>query len=242
MAGLFQPLVDVVARRFPAALVYRGTTEKLIALTIDDVPVPATKGEDNTGGILDAIAQHNRRRDRTVTEPVRATFFVTASHLRDGSSIVQRIKQEGHEIGNHGYVDDNVVFEHPDLFKLQFEATHHSLMRHGAVSIRWYRPARAFYNRQMLETLKSNGYEKWMALASMIPLDASDGLLGHPILTRCTIALSTFPGAILLLHGGTKQRSLNTAKVLEKLLPKLDKAGYRVVTLSQLYDITAPYQ
>lgn len=242
MTALLQPLVNIVARRFPAALFHRGTTEKLIALTLDDVPVPACQGEDNTGIILDAIAQHNHRRDRAMAEPVRATFFVIASHLRSGSTIVQRIRQEGHEIGNHGYVDDNVVFEHPDLFKLQFEATHHTLLRHGSGPIRWYRPARALYNRQMLETIKANGYEKRMALASMIPFDASDGLMGHPLLTRGHIALYTFPGAILLLHGGTKQRSINSAKVLERLLPKLDKAGYRVVTLSQLYDITAPYQ
>jgi peptidoglycan-N-acetylglucosamine deacetylase len=242
MTQPFQLLVNCVARCFPGALFYRGTTEKLIALTIDDVPVPVAKGEDNTIAILEAIAQHNQRRDRTIADPVRATFFVTASHLRNGSTLVQRIRQEGHEIGNHGYVDDYVVFEHRDLFRLQFEMTHQTLLRHGASAIRWYRPARALYKRQMIETVKNNGYEKSMALASMIPLDASDGVMGSPWLTQCNIALSTFPGAILLLHGGTKQRSLNTVKVLEKLLPKLDKQGYRVVTLSQLYDTTAPYQ
>jgi peptidoglycan-N-acetylglucosamine deacetylase len=101
---IFQPIVSAIARKFPAALFYRGTAEKLIALTIDDVSVPASSGEDSTGDILDAIARYNAGRDRTVAEPLRATWFMIASHLRKGTTIVQRMGQEGHEIGNHGFV------------------------------------------------------------------------------------------------------------------------------------------
>jgi peptidoglycan-N-acetylglucosamine deacetylase len=239
MSGTLKPLVQLVARCFPGALFYRQTSEKLVALTIDDVPVPSWQGNDNTDLILDAIARHNARRDRAVLDPVQATFFVIASHLytdsRHQSPIVKRMLHDGHEVANHGYVDDTVACEHRALFQLQFEVTDQILRRCGSQPIRWYRPARAFYNCNMLKILNATqGYNPRMVLASMIPFDASDGWLGHPDLTLRNMSLSTFPGAILLLHGGTPQRSRNSAKVLEKLLPTLDQAGYRVVSLSQL--------
>jgi peptidoglycan-N-acetylglucosamine deacetylase len=44
-------------------------------------------------------------------ESVKATFFVTGAQSSKYPSIVQRIANEGHEIGNH-------TFSHPDLTKL----------------------------------------------------------------------------------------------------------------------------
>ena len=59
-----------------------------IALTFDDGPDP-----DQTPRLLDLLQKHN----------VRATFFVIGEKVERHRSLVERMAQEGHEIGNHSY-------------------------------------------------------------------------------------------------------------------------------------------
>jgi peptidoglycan/xylan/chitin deacetylase (PgdA/CDA1 family) len=91
----------------------------------------------------------------------------------------------------------------------------------------------------------SPGYESLMALASMIPFDTYR-TLDDPVLTTWYLSRFIFPGAIFVMHGGSEDRCRQTARALPDLLRILDDQGYRVVTLSELYDRviaeTAPEQ
>lgn len=67
---------------------YRGTTRQpVLYLTFDDGPTP------NTPRLLDLLARYQ----------VPATFFLLGKRFAGQESIVSRIQNEGHKIGNHSF-------------------------------------------------------------------------------------------------------------------------------------------
>ncbi len=230
-----QKAVENLALVFPEAVFYKPTQAPWVALTIDDVPIPGESAPCSTRWILDAIAEHNQ----SVSDPaenVRATFFVIGSHLNRDYDLLPDIVAQGHELANHGLVDTWPAFQSRREFEAHFHHTHDRLVEQVPdYPIRWYRPGRAFYNPQMHQVIQqAEGYEPYFALASMLPLDTLSAI-AEPTFTASYIAQHVFPGAILLLHGGSAERSKNTAAALRLILPRLRVQGYRVTTLSNLW-------
>lgn len=64
------------------------SSQKLIALTFDDGPRRLT-----TTALLDGLAQRG----------VNATFFLIGAQLEDNEDLIERMDQEGHQIGIHTY-------------------------------------------------------------------------------------------------------------------------------------------
>ncbi|MDB9526216.1 polysaccharide deacetylase family protein [Oscillatoria sp. CS-180] len=236
MTDFLQKGVEKLTALFPAAIFYKPISERMMALTIDDVPVPEASSPCPTRWILTAIAEHNQSVSNQ-EENVRATFFVIGSHLNEDRTLLTDLVAQGHEVANHGLIDTWPALQSKMRFTEDFRRTHDLLTEQiPSCPIRWYRPGRAFYTSQMLETVQqTEGYEPTFALASMLPLDTLPGG-GNPRLTARYVAQHVFPGAILLLHGGSVARSRNTAAALRLILPNLQSQGYRVTTLSHLWD------
>ncbi|MBF2026768.1 MAG: polysaccharide deacetylase family protein [Oscillatoriales cyanobacterium C42_A2020_001] len=231
-----QQLVAHVARLFPDALFYKETSKKVVALTIDDVPTPNETDDASTLLILDAIATHNQS-IASISDQVRATFFVISNHLCDETTIMERILEQGHELGNHGTADETTALLHPEVFATQLSTAHQCIVRQHQQPLRWYRPGRGLYNKAMLHCLQQMpGYVPRFALASMLPVDTfkptDDGLF-----TAWYVTQHIFPGAILLLHGGSAARCRQTAKALTLILAELKQRNYQTVTLSELWDM-----
>ena len=79
-----------------------GNTEKKIVLTFDDGPDPTW-----TPQVLDILKQYN----------VPATFFVVGKQAEENPTLIRRMWDEGHEIGNHSW-------DHPDMYLLSSEHQH----------------------------------------------------------------------------------------------------------------------
>ena len=77
---------------FPSLVWGNATTEKKVWLTFDDGPTPKI-----TPFVLDTLQNFN----------VKATFFCLGKQLVKHPEILQRIKAEGHSIGNHSYSHPN---------------------------------------------------------------------------------------------------------------------------------------
>ena len=239
MMNLQHYLVAQVAKNFPRGFFYQKTRQKVIALTIDDVPTANDPNHQATHLILDAIAQHNAQ----ISNPerrARATFFLIGSHLGAEKSIINQIIGQRHEIGNHGVEDTTHANLSLSDFKNQFEQAHEILTQGTNASIRWYRPGRGWYNQDMIEIIQEMGhklnYEPYFAMASMIPIDTYQ-LSNNPQFTSWYVSQFIFPGSILVLHGGSQERSQNTAAVLPKLLFALYSQRYLVVSLSELWQL-----
>ncbi|MBR8831270.1 MAG: Peptidoglycan-N-acetylglucosamine deacetylase [Chroococcopsis gigantea SAG 12.99] len=228
-----QQLLTRIAGVFPDAIFYHHTREKIIALTIDDV------GDPSSHLILDVIDRHNQAIDNP-GEKVSATFFVIANYLRGDKTLLKRMIEGGHEIGNHGLEDRTHAHLSARSFEAEIKAAHEELCLDGEKPINWFRPGRGRYNAPMKNILaamgKSHGYQPYFALGSMLPLDTFE-LTHGPVFTLPYVANFVFPGSILVLHGGSKIRSQNTAAVLKTILPDLRQQGYRVVSLSDLVSL-----
>ena len=71
---------------FPKAIWRMDPTEKAVYLTFDDGPIP-----EATSFILDTLREHG----------IKATFFMVGDNVRKYPELYERIKAEGHQVGNH---------------------------------------------------------------------------------------------------------------------------------------------
>lgn len=234
MASIWFNLVQQAAQRFPEALFYKPSDQRLIALTIDDAPSPNDPDGHDTELILRAIADFNGQ--VPAEAQARATFFLITDHIGLQTDLIRRIAASGHEIANHGTRDQR----HADLSKEDFHQcfwqAHNALKAIVEQPIRWYRPGQGLYNPEMLTVLRqAEGYVPLMAEASNIPFDTLKPLQTQPM-TVWWLSRFLFPGAIWVLHGGSSDLAQNTATALSELLWMLHRQGYRAVTLSELWD------
>ncbi len=205
----------------PAALLFPGCLFEvrlaeprrapMLALTIDDAPDPAT-----TPAILDTLRAYG----------ARATFFVITGQMTADRRVVERMRREGHEIGNHFTRDRASIRLDSAAFERDLAAADSALRAYGPV--RWARPGSGWYTRRMVRAMHRNGYG--CALGTVYPLDVAHD---WPTLSARYILAHAQPGTIVILHDRDR-RGVRTAEVLGRVLPQLRKRGYRVVTLSEL--------
>lgn len=81
-------LIRHLFKRYTWKLVPEDADEKVIYITIDDGPIP-----EMTPGTLDMLAQYN----------AKATFFCVGDNVRKYPDLFERIKAEGHSVGNHTF-------------------------------------------------------------------------------------------------------------------------------------------
>ena len=194
----------------PEVLFYVGTDERVVSLTIDDGPSPATPE------ILDVLAENG----------AHATFFVIGDRVREHPDLVDRLVAEGHELGHHMMVDEPSIELSPEAFREQLEEMDRILDGYGGSTL--FRPASGWTDDRMVEEASRLGYRT--VLGSVYPFDAQHSLSG---LSTWYIRQLVDPGAILVLHEGA-ERGPRTAEVLRTLLPELRARGIRVVPVSQL--------
>jgi len=83
------------ASRFFLPVISRGHTgKKIVAVTFDDGPDPAT-----TERLLDLLSRHS----------IRAAFFIPGRRAVQYPELVRKILSRGHDIGNHSYSHDPLL-------------------------------------------------------------------------------------------------------------------------------------
>ncbi len=211
---LFQPrwLISIIVLIFPGVIYFTKTTQKIIALTIDDSPDPNT-----TLKLLEVLRHHQ----------ARATFFIISNKVRNNELIVSQIVEQGHELGNHLTKDEPSIKLSLEKFEENLLEAHNIITQFSIPH--WLRPASGLYNHMMIKIAHKYGYR--VALGSIFPLDT---LIHSPCFASNYILLNASPGSIIILHDNGK-RGENTALTLEKILPVLIRRGYRVVTLTELF-------
>jgi peptidoglycan/xylan/chitin deacetylase (PgdA/CDA1 family) len=215
----YQPrwLVHWVAGRHPDVLFRVETSQRAVALTIDDSPHATL-----TPRIIDILAHHG----------ARATFFVLGENVPGNEAILDRLTTEGHELGVHMMRDRPSFLLAADEFERQLLATAALLSPYG--SSRWFRPGSGWFHPRMLRQLDQHGYR--CCLASLYVHDAR---VRRAHWIAGTILRRVQPGDIIVLHEGRANRDYATA-VLEELLPGLQELGYEVMTVSELVALAGP--
>lgn len=187
------------------------TSEKVVALTFDAAydpsPLPA---------ILSALDKAG----------AKGTFFLTGEFLRDFPRSVAQIVAAGFPIGNHSYT-------HPDFTKLtdaqmrsQLSKTASAIVKAGAEDPKpLFRPPYGARNKHVLAVLRSAGYVSvyWTIDTLDWETTRTPAQIEHAVLSKLK------PGAIVLMHVGSKQ----TASILPTLLEEIKAQGYSFVTLRE---------
>lgn len=205
-----------------------GRTESLsvpdhrLVLTFDDGPDPVW-----TPRVLDVLKKHD----------AHGVFFVTGTMASRYPDLVQRMVDEGHEIGLH-------TFNHPDLSlqskrRIDWELSQNQLAITGAAGIRTslFRPPYSSFSAAMdnkswpvTEYIGSRGY-----ITVVNNTDSEDwqrpGV--DEIIRRATP--ENGEGAIVLMHDSGGDRS-QTVAALDRFLPDLKEQGYEFDNLTEALD------
>ncbi|KOT36144.1 bi-functional transferase/deacetylase [Streptomyces caelestis] len=196
--------------------------DRRLVLTFDDGPDPTW-----TPKVLDVLKKHD----------AHAVFFVTGTMASRYPDLVQRMVDEGHEIGLH-------TFNHPDLAlqspkRIDWELSQNQLAITGAAGIRTslFRPPYSSYAEAMdnetwpvAQYIGGRGY-----LTVVNNTDSEDwkrpGV--DEIIRRATPEGGK--GAIVLMHDSGGDRS-QTVEALDRFLPGLKDKGYEFDNLTEALD------
>ncbi len=203
----------VMARLNPRVIFYVETHEKVVALSIDDGPTL-----DLTPKILDRLRKYH----------AHATFFLLGERIVGRQELLRRMLAEENEVANHLWKDEASIGLQHAVFSSQLAEVDSLLSVHG--DPRLFRPGSGWFHKAILDELAEQGYR--CVLASHYPLDTRTRRVG--VIERYLLR-STFPGAILVLHDGPGRQ--HNLEVLDRLLPALERRGYRIVTVSELLSL-----
>jgi cellulose synthase/poly-beta-1,6-N-acetylglucosamine synthase-like glycosyltransferase/peptidoglycan/xylan/chitin deacetylase (PgdA/CDA1 family) len=226
--GLFS---DEQYLRYPTSyLLHRqGFRDHALALTFDDGP-----SSPYTGRVLDLLHQLG----------VHATFFVIGENAERHPDLIDRLWNEGHEIGNHTYTHPNIAAISKRRVDFELNATQRVLQADLDRSTILFRPP---YNadaeptsaeevKPILDAAKL-GYitvgeyldpQDWR-LVSAEGVRRTPDDIAQAVIDR----VHAGHGNTILLHDGGGDRS-NTIAAIRRFVPELQREGYRFVTVSEL--------
>ncbi len=208
-----------------------GYHPKKLVLSFDDGPDP-----EWTPKILDVLKKLN----------VKGVFFMIGEEAQNNVSVMKRVYDEGHEVGNHTY-------SHPDIsaissreLDLQMNLTERLFAAKLGVQPLYFRPPYdideepdTLDQAAPVERLQQRGY---IVVGNKIDTDDWDE---HPKKTPQQIVQSVLDqiaamkdrpdkaGSIILMHDGGGERSV-TVETLPLLVNTLRAQGYEFVPVSEL--------
>ncbi|KAM6488201.1 cystathionine beta-lyase [Trichoderma sp. SZMC 28011] len=214
-------LIGYLRNKFPDVLFEEpATTEKIIALSLDDAPSAHT----------DEIMQVLREND------AHATFFVIGQQVEGREAILRKLVAQGHELGNHAMRDEpssslsndeleRQVKEVKAMLTTAYEAEGKILPNN------YFRPGSGWFNHRMRDLLGNRGFR--IVLGSIYPHDPQ---IPYPSTNAKHILSMAHPGGIIICH----DRRGWTAPMLRIVLPELKRQGYRIVTITDLVTSVEP--
>ena len=159
-----------------------------VYLTFDDGPHPEVTSE-----VLDILAQNG----------APATFFCVGQNVEKHPEIVQRIRDEGHEIGNHTYGHES-GWKTSNYQYLKSYARCQELL-----NAKWFRPPYGRITRSQAAVLqKETQIIMWDVLSGDFDENRTAEMCFNDLLTN------TRPGAIVVFH--------DSIKAADRMLPMLN--------------------
>ncbi len=164
---------------------------------------------------------------------VKATFFLSGPWANHHPALVKAIVADGHEIASHGQEHVNLSQYDRAAVAKNISSAHDILQRLSGQTPRFFRPPNGDYDDLVVAVARELGYET--VIWSVDSLDWKNP--GADYMVKRVTELA-FPGAIVLFHASDSSRQVGEA--LEPTITALRAAGYRLVTLGELYDNGEP--
>lgn len=184
---------------------------KYAALTFDDGPSGRF-----TRHLLDGLRERE----------VKATFLLCGYRIREYPQEAQRILEEGHEIGNHGFSHKNM--QAMSRREIAQELIDTQALLPGACDIRFLRPPGGCCSDSVRQVAEA----RQLAILSW-SVDPRDWATKDAEEITEFVVSRIQDGDIILLHDMTDS-SVNAAL---EIIDRLSERGYRFVTVSQLAEL-----
>ena len=223
---------DETYTALPTSYVIRrvGAVPMTLSLTFDDGPDPAY-----TPAILDILKQKN----------VKATFFIIGANAEAHPALLQRILDEGHEVGNHTFTHPNLAETAPEADRIEYNATQKLFEALTGRRMVLFRPPYLGdaepVNKDEIVPVQIAQDQGYLTIGVHVdPFDWQQPSLDEMmqrILHSVTDPDPETRGNIILLHDSGGDRS-KTVELLPGLIDGLRARGYKFVLVSKLAGLT----
>lgn len=188
---------------------YEKKNRKVVALTFDDGPNPAT-----TNQALDTLSKYG----------IKATFFVLGKNVSGNEEILKRMKADGHVIGNHSWSHPILSQLSLDEAKKQITDTEDVLTKVLGSSSKLMRPPYGAITDDIRNSLDLS-FIMW-------DVDSLDWKSKNEAAILTEIQREVKNGSIILMH----DIHAETVNTLPKVIDYLKGKGYDFVTVPDLLD------
>ncbi|CAB9507503.1 Chitooligosaccharide deacetylase [Seminavis robusta] len=213
------------------------TDENVVALTFDDAPCRfPTRANSCMTQVLDLLHKYGN---------AKATFMIVDSFARQKEHEPDLIRalQEGHEFANHGLKDESFKNCTPQEFSHAVDKCNATIKELQSkanlpndskeVAVPYFRAPHAYYTKEMEIVLQSKGMRNVMCDSyGSCPIVQDSNAIADLLLRQAKA------GSILLIHMPERGFRGWTLPAIEMVLQGLQKRGTKVVTLSQLQEIS----
>lgn len=204
--------------QFAGELINRvNTSEKVIALTFDDGPMPIY-----TEKVLEKLEPFG----------IKATFFLTGEAIENNPDLAKVIVKCGHQIGNHSYSHKKMVFVSSKFVKDEIDKTNQLILETGYKGDTIFRPpyGKKLFTLPLYLRKKSIPTIMWdIEPEKFVDTNDPQNIVDYAV-------KNTKPGSIILLHPMFQSRK-TTIESIPLMVEKLLKKGFKFVTVSELIDV-----
>ena len=187
------------------------TDQKLVALTFDDGPT------ENVNDILPLLDKYD----------VKATFFLIGQDIEKYQEEAKKIAEAGHQVGNHTYSHNRMIFKSPSYIKEEIEKTDELIREAGYEGEIDFRPP----NSKKLVGLPHYLYKQKI---DTITMNIEPDTFYTETEDRIQyVKEQIIPGSIILMHPMYEDSDKVLAEI-EGIIQSLKDEGYRFVTVNEL--------
>lgn len=191
------------------------TTQKVVALTFDDGPNPV-----GTDKILDILARNQ----------VKATFCLTGAELTQYPDLGRKIVTAGHQVANHSFSHDRMVFKSQSFIRDEIERTDALIRQAGYQGEILFRPP---YGKKLFGLPYYLSQTGRTTLTWDIEPESYSEIEGNVQNIVNHVTTGVRPGSIILLHVMYRGREASMDAV-EPIITRLRAQGYTFVTVNEL--------
>lgn len=217
---IYMLIPSIWGRRISKKVIRKVEGEKNIALTFDDGP-----DKIYTARLLEVLDKYN----------IKATFFLLAKKAEENPRVVQKIRDNGHEIELHSYNHKCQWLHSPLSAKKDFQKSIQVLNKIG-IKINLFRPPWGLFNIFTMYYINKFNLHGvfWTRHAydwsKLITVDKIKDILLNDVKK----------GDIILLHDCNTNEDAppRTIEALDDIIPKLQDKGFKFITLKESMGIS----
>lgn len=196
----------------PAAFYRADIEDKEVSLTFN-----ISWGEDRVVPILDTLKE----------KKVKAAFFVSGAWAERRPEIVERILEEGHTLGNHGYRYEHYPRMTEEEIIRDLNLSHKKIKDVTEEDVKYFRPPHGDFNKEVLTILDRFGYSTihWSIGGSDWENPGVENIIKN-------ITDKIKPGDVILLHASDSAKQ--TGEALPTIIDELRADGFTFTDLEEL--------